>query len=323
MEECFWDFVIRRFHLAVVGILPRGWTFVDEAMQNAFHPFMAEGQPSAFFVCSPTGPCGGPPVVTACSLQLLAVDCRTTAVGNRARALLGWGRDDATLDSREAPLTSGLRSAELDVAARITQARLLSDRDPAGAPPTPETFELAMSAPLLPPTRKQLEIGEEVRNYYSPQISCFLLRAIHSRPSIEEFMVAWEEGCRACWLRYLRGRKPPEDFGFDCFVDAVRFALAPPHGPPRRVEDGDEQLFLECARSGLRQTDRVALFLLLYAGLNIRQIKRVLGAALGSPWPRAGSGEDAWVDAMEHITDRWIDVIDRMKECRGGGASHN
>jgi hypothetical protein len=319
----FWDHALRRLHFAFVERYPdQGRECVQRVMENAFN--QPRLWPAALFVLSPAGPGGNrPPVLAAESIQLLAVDCPHSNLGFRARQLArpAWPADR---------LLAALKAAEPpDVTGTLAQARLAAGGKAgpevtaaAGVPENPgegaaQVFEEFFQDLHVPPTPEQMQQGDEVGRAFRPLLCAFLGRvsetdpAAYQEPVLEDFVHLWR--------RYLAGRTAPQDFWLLSFGPLVRdvvHRVSPPQVLPARtwVEDPAERLFLECCAATLSHVDRVALFLVLYGALDVRQVVRVLRAAVPPGWAWAANPETA----MDHLTERWVDVVEEMARRAAG-----
>jgi hypothetical protein len=305
----FWDRALRRFHFAFVSVSPdAGRDFLQRAMENASNPQRI--WPAALFVLTPVGPGRKrPPVLSEDSIQLLAVNCPSSNLGSRARRIARplWTSDQ--LDAR-------LRAAEPpDVTRQITEARGNIALNPGAAvnegEDTTRVIEQLSGSLLPPPTLEQMQRGEEAAMAFCPALCLFL--GVVSRRDPKVYAPAVLEDFVHLWRQYLAGSTAPRDFWLLCFRPLVQEALQRVPAPEVHpgwtwIDDPDERRFLECGDSILSHVDRVALFLVLYGGLNIQQLIVVLCSIVPQGWKWTKSIDEA----MNHLTERWLDVVEEM-----------
>jgi hypothetical protein len=285
----FWDFLLLRFHFGFTAV-PEGACWVEQAMTGAYAPLGRR-----LFALLPRAPARPVPVLGPLSRWALTQDCRpgTLLYRDANNSLQDWLASPAGVGWSPTLLAARLASlANADAAPHLARAQ----QPP---PPGPAAEAAAFVAVYPDFCGRMVDLLSRVRLVDPDALGCEVLADFAH-----------------LWGRHWGSARDPADFSLDWFGLTARQALrdlpAPPPGlwnaPPGWVLP-HEWAFLACCYRALRPADRLALFLLVYGGLDVRQVSRLLFSLCGPSewrWPNSPSG---WPGALDHLTDVWMDVV--------------
>jgi hypothetical protein len=293
----FWDFVLLRLHLGF-GVVPGGLAWVTQAVENAYSPPWRR-----MFAVHPPGPAMPLPRLEAFSLWLLTQDStRGPRVLHDAAGALQQQIDHLPpLGLDVGPFPGMLANARpVDPSPHLSLARK-------GSPPDTAAEASALSA-----------LGP----HYRERMSAFRSRVRLEAPVnlLEEI----EADFAQLWRQYWERDQSAADFPLDWFFHDVVGALADWPAPSSSFTwdsrpmwiDRHEWSFLRCCYEKLGRVDRLAIFLLLYGALNIRQIVtlfRLLHNRTHWHWSETQAGHER---VMDHLLERWTAVVECMSLAR-------
>jgi hypothetical protein len=292
----FWNFVVLRLHFAF-GIVKEGRAHVESALESAYVPVRRY-----FFAVPHTWHARHLPVLNALSIQLLGRDYNRLGLGH-----------DASKSARPiwatADLESLLAAAELTTAGPLDETLLLSL---AGQDPEVEALAL-----------------DRVQGSYLTRTTDFLTRVCLVPP--DRVGPGLLPLFTSLWRHHWDNRGKPDDFWyrwFDLFIPDVLAYQAPfragPSDCPVWMGDEAEWLFIAGCHNVLRREERAALFLILWSGLNIRQVVRLLHGRAGLADSRPGDGpDDAPIRVMGRLAERWAAIMNWMAGVRRQRTSAN
>ena len=292
----FWDFALLRLHFGF-GVVPGGLAWMTQALTAAYVPLSRR-----MFSAYPPGPALPVPILTPFSIWLLTRDCP-------AGTLLRHDADHRLNDLMAPPPPLRLdvtpfpgqltAAGPVDAGPHLSVAR----RTP---PPSPADEAAAMQA--VGPDCRQRMTDFRSRVRLAAPVTLF-------EQTLTDFV--------GLWRQYAEGNHDPARFSHAWFFhDVIQLLEGWPAHPPRVWDarpvwiDPHEWPFLRCCYQVLRPVDRLALFLLLYGGLNIRQVNRLLGHLHNQTGWRWGEGPAGLEGAMSHLVARWAAVIDCLVEAR-------
>ncbi len=289
----FWDRILLRLHFGFT-VVPGGAAWVLQALTGAYIPHSAR-----LFTVLPTSRGLYPQPLDPRSLWVLTQDCPPGTLLNRHanHALQDFLRGPAGMGIDPAILAANVAAAgPSDLASFLA----LTSQNP---PPSPAVEAAAMIAVLNDHVNRMIDFRVRVR-----MAAPVAVNPRASNPVLAEFTHFWRV--------YLACGHPPASFTIGWFSLEVKQALMRwPGLSPSAMStqptwlDASEWQFLLCAYQILQPTDRLALLLLLYAGLNIRQINRLLyNFQSQSGWQWSDSRAD-WGNALDHLVDVWMTVI--------------
>jgi hypothetical protein len=288
----FWDMVLLRFHFAFT-VVPRGAGWVADAMTGAYLP-----QADRLFtiLLSSRGLERRP--LRPESFWLLTQDCPGTLLYRHAAIALQ--------QFFSSPPAAGSSPATL--AAKVAAAAPL---DAAPYLASPKVEDAAMQTVQLDHISRMIDFRTRLQ-----LVARDMVNPIPPNRMLTEF--------NNCWRRFRDGAPVPANFvlawfGLGIEQDLQRWPGSPLTMPRERPSgiDASEWPFLVCAHS-LPPTDGLALLLLVYGQLNIRQINRLLYRCRHqSGWRWTDRPED-WDPSLSHIVEVWLKVVKCMGTAAGG-----